>query len=238
MKRTIGAGFSGTYFQGQAPRDHGRGLPAGPGLRRRLPARRAGAVAAPTSSGATPSTSRTGRRPPWRSSGGLVYRIASGRVHLAVPAGERPGVLVNNQSPLLARRRDQQRRRAASSTTTTRRGTRLRPAFALGVGTTIAAGTGYQLRWEVRDNIVGIQRSPAPSGRGAVPPHETGYKHIFSLNVGLDVILERGAGDATDRRPRPRRGPGRAAGPPGSAAGRRGWRRSAASGSWTGWWTR
>jgi hypothetical protein len=27
-----------------------------------------------------------------------------------------------------------------------------------------------------------------------VPPHETAYKHILSLNVGLDVILERHRG--------------------------------------------
>jgi hypothetical protein len=32
------------------------------------------------------------------------------------------------------------------------------------------------------------------SGRGQVPPHETAYKHIFSLTVGLDVILERQRG--------------------------------------------
>ena len=72
----------------------------------------------------------------------------------------------------------------------------VRPGLgALGVGTTIAAGKGYQLRWEVRDNIVGIQRvTSATSGPGQVPPHETAYKHIFSLNVGFDVILERQRG--------------------------------------------
>ena len=75
------------------------------------------------------------------------------------------------------------------------KGTRLRPAFGLGAGTTIAAGKGYQIRWEIRDNIVGIQRVTGVSpGRGQVPPHETAYKHLFSLNVGLDVILERKRG--------------------------------------------
>src|SRR5207253_2100915 len=61
-------------------------------------------------------------------------------------------------------------------------------------GATIAAGRGYQIRWEIRDNIVGIQTVTGPAERGAVPPHETSYRHIFSLNVGLDVILEKRRG--------------------------------------------
>jgi hypothetical protein len=64
----------------------------------------------------------------------------------------------------------------------------------LGIGTTVAAGRAYQIRWEVRDNIVGIQRITGPTGPGQVPPNETAYKHIFSINVGLDVILERRPG--------------------------------------------
>ena len=74
-------------------------------------------------------------------------------------------------------------------------GTRLRPAFELGVGTTIAAGRGYQIRWEVRDNIVGHpagHRARRRHGGGA--PARDRYQHIFSLNVGLDVILEKRRG--------------------------------------------
>ena len=44
------------------------------------------------------------------------------------------------------------------------------------------------------DNIVGIQEVTGPTPRGTVPPHETSYRHIFSLNVGLDVILEKRRG--------------------------------------------
>jgi len=65
----------------------------------------------------------------------------------------------------------------------------------LRAGATIAAGRGYQIRWEIRDNIVGIQRVTGPTvTQGTVPPHETSYRHIFSLNVGLDVILEKRRG--------------------------------------------
>ena len=74
-------------------------------------------------------------------------------------------------------------------------GTRLRPAFVLGLGATVAAGRAYQIRWEVRDNIVGIQRITGGGiGQGQVPSNETAYKHIFSINIGLDVILERRPG--------------------------------------------
>jgi hypothetical protein len=27
-----------------------------------------------------------------------------------------------------------------------------------------------------------------------IPPHETGYKHLFSVFIGLDVVLERQRG--------------------------------------------
>jgi hypothetical protein len=103
------------------------------------------------------------------------------------------GFLVNNQSPLLLIGEANQAELVIYDDDN--KGTRLRPAFGLGVGTTVAAGKGYQLRWEIRDNIVGIQRVTGPSdGRGRVPPHATAYKHLFSLTVGLDVILERQRG--------------------------------------------
>ncbi len=54
---------------------------------------------------------------------------------------------------------------------------------------------GYHLRWEVRDNIAGIERvSGATSQFGQVPPHETVYKHLFGVMVGLDIVLERRRG--------------------------------------------
>jgi hypothetical protein len=75
------------------------------------------------------------------------------------------------------------------------RNSRVEPAFALGAGFTAAVAKGYQLRWEVRDNIVGVQRVTAstPEAR-VVPPHELAFKHLFSMTIGFDVVLERRRG--------------------------------------------
>ena len=72
---------------------------------------------------------------------------------------------------------------------------RVEPAAALGVGFTAAVAKGYQLRWELRDNVVGVQRVTAPSAQsGVIPPHELDFKHLFSLTIGVDVVLERRRG--------------------------------------------
>jgi len=189
VKRTIGAGFSGTYFRG-----HHLGFTAEAFLLGLGYDDACRLVAPPQSA---PNVQRCNSidqadrsAAAVTLSGGLVYRIASDEF-ISPFARVGVGVLVNNQSPLLlVGQADNGAERFIYDDDKT--GTRLRPAFALGVGTTIAAGKGYQLRWEVRDNIVGIQRvTSATIGTGQVPPHETAYKHIFSLNVGLDVILER-----------------------------------------------
>lgn len=68
-------------------------------------------------------------------------------------------------------------------------------AFGLGVGVTLAVGKGYHLRAEVRDNIVGIDRVTGPTpGARLVPPHETNFKQLFSVLLGVDIILERQRG--------------------------------------------
>jgi hypothetical protein len=127
---------------------------------------------------------------------GLVYRISSEEfISPFLRAGV--GFVINNQSPLLVvgEADTPQGPDELIIYDDNNKGTRVRPAFGLGAGATIAAGKGYQIRWEVRDNMVGIQRVTGVSpGRGQVPPHETAYKHLFSLNVGLDVILERKRG--------------------------------------------
>jgi hypothetical protein len=72
---------------------------------------------------------------------------------------------------------------------------RIAPSLALGAGFTAAVGKGYQLRWEVRDNIVGIQRVTGSTPQSdLVPPHKLAYKHLFSLTIGFDVVLERRRG--------------------------------------------
>jgi hypothetical protein len=75
------------------------------------------------------------------------------------------------------------------------RSSRADPAITLGAGFTASVAKGYNLRWEVRDNIVGVQRVTGPIPiAGSVPPHERVYKHLFSVLVGFDVVLERRKG--------------------------------------------
>jgi hypothetical protein len=72
---------------------------------------------------------------------------------------------------------------------------RIAPSLALGAGFTAAVGQGYQLRWEIRDNIVGVQRVTGSTPQSdLVPPHELSYKHLFSIMIGFDVVLERRRG--------------------------------------------
>ncbi len=72
---------------------------------------------------------------------------------------------------------------------------RIDPSVALGVGFTAAIAKGYNLRWELRDNITGVQRVTGTIPvAGFVPPHERVFKHLFSLTVGFDVVLERRRG--------------------------------------------
>ena len=72
---------------------------------------------------------------------------------------------------------------------------RVEPALALGAGFTAAIAAGYQLRWVVRDNIVGVQRVTGPIPQaGGIPPHRLDYKHLFSMMIGFDVVLERRRG--------------------------------------------
>ncbi len=75
------------------------------------------------------------------------------------------------------------------------RNSRLDPSLALGVGITAALSKGSLLRWEIRDNIVGIQKVTGTIPiAGFVPPHKRVFKHLFSMSVGFDIILERRRG--------------------------------------------
>lgn len=71
----------------------------------------------------------------------------------------------------------------------------IHPAFGLGVGFTAQLARGYQLRWEVRDNIVGSRTVTAPTAVDGVDP-QTGYRfrHRWSIEAGFDVVLERRPG--------------------------------------------
>jgi hypothetical protein len=125
-------------------------------------------------------------------SGGAVFRFLS-REPISPFARVNAGLLFSNQSSVLTQGfggdgvlltiyEDSKR-------------TRVSPSLALGVGTTIPIGRAYHLRWEVRDNIVGVERVTGPTAEPRLePPHERTYKHLFSLLIGIDVVLERSPG--------------------------------------------
>jgi hypothetical protein len=70
------------------------------------------------------------------------------------------------------------------------------PVLSIGAGFTAALGRGYQLRWELRDNIVGLDEVTGPTfgTPNLEPSHKLGYKHVWSMTFGFDVILERRRG--------------------------------------------
>lgn len=72
---------------------------------------------------------------------------------------------------------------------------RLNLAATLALGLTGALGPGYQIRWEVRDHMIGL---PTVTGRtvldGVAPPTGTRFRHLLSIEVGVDVLLERRRG--------------------------------------------
>lgn len=191
IKKTLGAGFSGTYFRGAHLGITAEAFLMGLGYsdictiaepaQSQLNVQRCQSISDRDRSAAAVTTSA-----------GLVYRIGADEF-ISPFFRASGGILINNQSPLLL---VGQANNGAELVIydDPNTGTRLRPAFLLGAGTTIAAGRGYQIRWEIRDNIVGIQKVTGATARGTIPPHETSYRHIFSLNVGLDVILEKRRG--------------------------------------------
>jgi hypothetical protein len=72
---------------------------------------------------------------------------------------------------------------------------RVTPVFMLGGGITMPLGPGWQFRGEVRDNIVGIPTVTGPADiDGQVPPHKTEYKSLWTVYLGVDIVLERKRG--------------------------------------------
>ncbi|HKT61760.1 MAG TPA: hypothetical protein VJQ46_17005 [Gemmatimonadales bacterium] len=192
VKKTLGGGFAGTYYRGANLGITAEAFLLGLGYsdictiaepaQSQLNVQRCQSITDRDRSAAAVTTSA-----------GVVYRIGADEF-ISPFVRASAGILINNQSPLLL---VGQANNGAELVIydDNNTGTRLRPAFQLGAGATIAAGRGYQIRWEIRDNIVGIQKVTGPTTtRGAIPPHETSYRHILSLNVGLDVILEKRRG--------------------------------------------
>ena len=192
VKRALGAAFAGSYFKGAHFGITGEGMLLGLGYQDGCSLRQ------PSQSALNVERCASLERMDHSAaavalSAGAIYRISPGEF-ISPFARASAGILINNQSPIRVVSESED---GAEFTIydDPQHGTRLRPAFALGVGTTIAVGRAYHLRWEIRDNILGIQRVTAPAtDRGEIPPHATAYKHLFSLMVGLDVVLERRPG--------------------------------------------
>ena len=126
---------------------------------------------------------------------GGIFRLAS-REFISPFFSAGAGFLFNNQSSVL---------KSGLATSNNQTGefvvydddnrTRIRPAFRLGAGTTVALGKAYHLRVEVRDNIVGIERvTGVKSVLAQIPPHENSYKSLWSVHIGVDVVLEKQRG--------------------------------------------
>lgn len=125
---------------------------------------------------------------------GAVFRVAS-RESISPYARLSAGLLFTNQSSVRVEGTSPSNGGAVTIVYQEPNKTRVRPALALGVGATFALSRGYALRWEVRDSYVGLVKVTGPtSGVLEEPPHETAYKHLFSVHIGLDVILERSRG--------------------------------------------
>jgi hypothetical protein len=74
-------------------------------------------------------------------------------------------------------------------------GTLLSPYYAVAIGATAAAGTGWQFRWELRDSYVALPGIAGATTRQGLTPKTTlrGH-HLFSFSVGVDIVLERKRG--------------------------------------------
>jgi hypothetical protein len=123
---------------------------------------------------------------------GGVFRVFS-REAISPFARVSAGLLFSNQSSVLTQGvRDDG---ALLTIYEDSKRTRVSPSFALGIGATTPLTRAYHLRWEVRDNIVGIETVTGPTSAPRFePPHRRSYKHLFSFLIGIDVILERSRG--------------------------------------------
>lgn len=128
-------------------------------------------------------------------SGGPVFRFNSSSL-ISPYARANLGLVISNQSSLRTIGRFPTSIGTAERTIfADDHDSRVAPSLGLGAGFTAAVAKGYQLRWEVRDNIVGVQRVTGTTpASDLVPPHELVYKHLFSMTIGFDVVLERRRG--------------------------------------------
>jgi hypothetical protein len=188
---TFGAGFSGTYYPGETVGLTGDAFLIGLGYEDNC-AVIGGVQSAQTAAACEDIDDDERRAAAVTVSAGAVFRFFS-REMISPFARVNAGVLFSNQSPILTEgfREDG----AVLTIYSDDRDTRVTPAFTLGIGATTPLGRSYHLRWEIRDNIVGVEEVTGPAaGVRMEPPHELNYKHLLSILIGIDVILERSRG--------------------------------------------
>ena len=66
--------------------------------------------------------------------------------------------------------------------------------FQVGAGFTSRLGPGYQVRFEVRDLVMPLERANGIAGDNREPPKTTRLYHHVALALGIDVILEKKRG--------------------------------------------
>ena len=195
IRSTLAAGFGGAYFPGENIGFTLEGFLIGLGFEdscRHLFS--SGQVAA-----AEVCASIQGRKKAATSvilSGGTIFRVNS-RKRFSPYGRINAGLVLSNQSSLrtIGQFPNDVNQIVDVLVYSDHRNSRVDPALALGAGFTAALAKGYNLRWEVRDNITGIQsvQSTIPIA-GFVPPHQRVFKHLFSMTLGFDVVLERRRG--------------------------------------------
>lgn len=194
IRSTLAVGFGGAYFPGENLGFTAEGFLVGLGFEdncRHVFSSGSGDVAAVC-------RSIQGRKKAATSvilSGGTIFRLNSrklfspyGRVNLGLVFSDQSSLRTLGEFPTDSGP-------ATLVVYSDDKNSRVDPAIALGLGFTAAIAKGYNLRWEVRDNIVGVQRvtSTIPVA-GFEPPHERIFKHLFSITLGFDVVLERRKG--------------------------------------------
>jgi hypothetical protein len=194
IRSTIAIGFGGAYFPGENIGLTVEGFLIGLGYEDSC--RQVFSSGSPAVSAACASIQRdTKAATAVTLSGGTIFRINSRKL-ISPYARLNAGLVFSNQSPI----------RVVGEFPSPQgpvdliiydddKSSRVEPSLALGAGFTAAVAKGYQIRWEVRDNIVGVQRvtGTVPQS-GSIPPHERAFKHLFSVTIGFDVVLERRRG--------------------------------------------
>lgn len=130
--------------------------------------------------------------------GGVVYRVAS-RAIVSPYARVAAGLIFSTQSSVRMIGEfpsvDNPGELADAVIYPDNQDSRISPTAVLGLGFTSPMGRGYQVRWEIRDNIAAVRTVTAGTVEdGTPPPTATRIKHLISFNIGFDVVLERRRG--------------------------------------------